>query len=106
MMSSLGLTDQLWLVINNSNILLSCCQSVSQGCFSTDQPESEIPAAAAAAARERKKMEMTTPVFSAPRSTSGTNSDGASMQFVIEKKMGGEMGAQGKLQCSMHHPGC
>lgn len=35
-------------------------------------------------------MEMTTPVFSAPRTTSGTNSSGASMQFVIEKKMGGE----------------
>lgn len=40
--------------------------------------------------RDRKKMEMTTPVFSTPRTTSGTNSSGASMQFVIEKKMGGE----------------
>lgn len=38
--------------------------------------------------RDRTKMEMTTPVFSAPRSTSGTNSSGASMQFVIEKRMG------------------
>jgi hypothetical protein len=34
-------------------------------------------------------MEMTTPVFSAPRSTSGTNSSGSTMQFVIEEKLGG-----------------
>jgi hypothetical protein len=45
-------------------------------------------------------MEMTTPVFSAPRSTSGTNSSGASMQFVIEKKMGGAIRPLGQLQCS------
>lgn len=39
---------------------------------------------------ERTTMEMTVPVFSQARSTSGTGSSGSSMQFVIEKKMGGE----------------
>jgi hypothetical protein len=44
-------------------------------------------------------MEMTTPVFSAPRSTSGTNSSGASMQFVIEKKMGGVWDTCSRPKC-------